>query len=158
MPDHTPPQRRRHAKRRGTAYVLVLSITSLLVMLGLTASQLVRTEISNNSRLEDQAAVQLSAMSALDIMHKRLDGETAWRSSTAHDAWDTGEKIDGVLVQFKFIDETDGNLSSDNTHRFRLYAMATRNDARRLYSVELMPDASFNLRRNPTTLRRETVD
>jgi len=158
---------RKMRRQRGTVYVLVLAITSMLVVVGIAGSMLARSQVKQSVLQHNQSSARLAALSMLDITHKQLDGETSWRSVVADDTWDAGTafgSLDGgttfdqVTVQIKFVDELDGRIAGDDTQPFRVYARATAGDAVRIYSVELVPDASNNLTRIAHSMRQETDD
>ena len=146
----------RSARQRGTAFVLVLAITSMLVMLGITTTQLSRNEMKRNNMDQDQAAVRLMAMTGLDIMHKRLDGSTAWRATATNGQWTYFLRIDGVTMYYAFVDQIDGDMTNDNSQPFQLYSLAFDGSSMRIYVVEMTSDASGNLTRNASSLRQAT--
>ena len=142
------------ARQRGTAFVLVLAITSLLVMLGITTTQLSRNEMQRNNLDQDQASVRLIALTGQDILHKRLDGSTAWRATAANGSWTYYGAIDGVALYYAFVDQIDGDVTNDATQPFLLYTLAVDGDSIRSYIVELVPDDSGNLTRNASSFRQ----
>lgn len=144
----------RHARQRGTAYVLVLAITSMLVMLGITATQISRGEMKRNTLEQDQAEVRLLAISCQDILHKQLSGRLTWRASARDGKWTRFETIDGVTLYYAFVDQIDGDITNDYTQPFLLYTAAVDGDSARAYIVELVPDESGNLTRNASSFRQ----
>ncbi|MFN3166848.1 MAG: hypothetical protein ACE37H_07270 [Phycisphaeraceae bacterium] len=149
---------RRRASQRGTAYLLVLGITTMLVVFGITSAMIGRVTVEQAALNEDLAIARLAAEVGIDIMHKRIEGDTAWRGTTSNGDWSGSQPIADAKVYFKFVDEFDGNLANDNTQPFRLYAKAEVGDAVRVYSVEFVPDASNNLTRRPRSFRQEPAD
>lgn len=149
---------RRHTARRGTVYILVLAVTGLLVVLGVSGAMLSRVTVERSKLEQDQSEVRLAAESALDVTHKRINGTTAWRDSVVDDTWSAGELLGGTLVAVKYVDEIDGRIAGDPSQPFRLYARAATRGAVRIYSVEFIPDEAGNLRRNARTFQQETVD
>ncbi|MBX2852743.1 MAG: hypothetical protein KTR15_13485 [Phycisphaeraceae bacterium] len=156
MAERAATSRRRNGRQRGSAYILVLGITTMLVVMGIGSSLLSRVMLEQSNLEEDVVSVRLAAVSALDVMHKRIDGDTGWRSKFSHDTWGGTEAYGDAEVQFKFVDEADENLADDATQLFRVYARATIGHAVRVYSVELKPDGSGGYTRDARTLRRES--
>lgn len=148
----------RSARRRGTAYVLVLSVTTLLVVMGIGGSMAARVAVEQSDLETEQALTRLAAMCMLDVTHKRLDGRMDWRNTVGNDLWSYRELYGRTKVYVKFIDEIDGSINGDYTQPFRVYAMSTLNKTVRIYSIEFVPDADGTLTRNARTLRQETVD
>lgn len=148
----------RYARRRGTVYVLVLSITSLLVILGIGGAMVSRVEIEKSELEQHQSATRWVAIISLDLTHKRINGETTWRSEVWHDVWRPSENYNGCRIQVKYVDEIDGVIGDDPMQPFRLYAKAEKGSAVRIYSVEMIPDSNGNLTMNPRSMRKETVD
>lgn len=146
------------ARQRGTAYILVLGITAMFVVIGIGGTLLGRIALQQSELEDDIAAAGLIAEAALDVMHKRIDGSTTWRSLVANNTWSGPETIGTAQVQFKFVDEIDANLSGNTNQPFRLYAKATVGRAVRVYSVEFCPDSSGGYRRNGRTFRRDAAN
>lgn len=153
------PSRGRGAARRGSAYLLVLGITTMLVVMGISGVLLGRVAVEESDLQQDQAIARLAAQVALDVTHKQLDlsGDT-WRATTDDDQWQSARAYAGATIRVKFVDEIDGELDNDNTQPFRVYTQAQSGDAVRLYSVELIPLEGGGYKRNARTLRQETLD
>lgn len=151
---------RSRVRQRGTAYVLVLGIVSLLVVMGLASALLVRGNIERSQLEQDQAKARLLALSYLDIRHSQIDGFTAWRDFVEDGEWDAEYTLGDGWVQSRYVDEIDGNInnSGGRTQPFRLYVRAGVGDAVRIYSQEFVPDESNRLRRDPQSLRQETAE
>ena len=145
-------------RQRGTAYVLVLAITSLLITLGIAATQLARGEIQKGELETEQAEARYSALSAIDIVHARFEGTTAWRSSYVSGTWYALDSFDGSDLYIVLFDQTDNNLADANTDPFLLYVAAINGDTRRFFSVQFTSDDSGNLTRDHSTLTAVTYD
>jgi len=158
MPAGFLHKRSRRANRRGSAYILVLGITTMLVVFGIGGAMIGRVTVEEGRLQEELIKARLAADVSLDVMHKRLDGATAWRGVVSDDTWSSSQTIADADVRFKYVDEFDGNLGNDNTQPFRVYAKAQVGDAVRVYSVEFVPDASNNLTRRPRSFRQEPAD
>lgn len=149
---------KRYRKQRGTALVMVLGMTTLLVTLGLTAVQIARGELRQNELEQDQAEARIAAQYALDYFHKTLDGDTTWRASASNLSWRLFATLDGVTIYYAYQDQIDGDISNDATQPFLLYSLAIKGNSRRLYRVELIPDASGNLKRNHSKFEQGTFN
>ena len=133
-------RRRSRRRQRGTAYVLVLSITSMLVVMGIAATQIARGELERYELESGQAAARLSAVSLQDMIHKQIDGDMTWRDSATSGAWVRFGTLDGGDLFYRYRDQIDGNMSDDYTEPFLLYTRAIYGESRRTYVIEMIPD------------------
>lgn len=147
--------RRRH--QRGTAYVLVLAITALLVTLGLAANQLAQNQIERGESDHDLAKARLAALYTQDYVHKLINGSLTWRDGITSGNWRYFTMLDGVRIWFAYVDQIDGDLSNDYSEPFVLYTLAICGDAYRLYSVEFSADDAGNLTAIASTFRQEVL-
>lgn len=153
---------KRHPQRRsrGTAYVLVLAVTSILIVLGISASQIARGELEQSTLEHDQFHSRLGAQYAQDLIHKFLDGDTAWRTTVQDATWYLMlSNVDGTYrVYYAFVDQIDGDIRNDATQPFMLYTLTVGGDARRAYRIELIPDEDGNLTRNANSFEQILFD
>ena len=146
-------------RQRGTAYVLVLGITTLLVVMGIGGAMLGRVEVEKGNLQHDQAVARLAAEVTLDIRHKQLNlSGTAWRSAVQHDTWSAAQTYAGAQIRTKIVDEIDGDLTNNNAQPFRVYTMAQVGNAARVYSIEMIPEDDDTYTRNARTLRQEVMN
>lgn len=128
--------KRRCVRRRGSAYVLVLAVTSLVGLIGLTALTAARLQHRGSQDRGDAVAAQHLADAALQLVHARLTANANWRTATPHDTWSTPEALGNGTVSFRLVDEADGDLTRGDGP-VRVFTRATVGDAVRLVSVEL---------------------
>lgn len=122
--------------RRGSAYLLVLGVSMVVVMIGVTGSSLMRLR-SVDARLgESEVRAEFLARSAAEIVLKRLNLDDAWREANSSGVWSGDEAIDGGTFRFMLRDE-DGDLDDEAGDRARLHVSATIAGATRIYSVEI---------------------
>lgn len=145
-------------RQRGTAYVLVLAITTLLVTLGLAAAQLAKGQVEQGNREQDVAKARTAAQYAQDYMHKLRSGDTAWRDELETQRWYYFTRLDGVDIWHAYVDQIDGDLADDDSEPFVLYTLARSGDAYRSYIAEYTADAEGNLTLNPSTYRQGVLD
>ncbi|MEM9346546.1 MAG: hypothetical protein AAGB26_08005 [Planctomycetota bacterium] len=142
-------------RQRGTAYVLVLAITTLLITLGLTATQLAQDQIEQGDIQSDQAKARLAALYMQDVIHKRNTGDLTWRDGLDTETWYYMGTQDGILVFQAYADQIDGDLDDDYAEPFLLYTLAVSGTTFRIYSVEYASDSSGNLTRNASTFQQQ---
>ena len=73
--------------RRGSAYLLVLAVSMVIVMLGVTSSHLMRIRSADARLSEDEARANLLARSAIEVTIRALNNDPSWRDSHNHDQW-----------------------------------------------------------------------
>lgn len=145
-------------RQRGTAYVLVLAITTLLLVLGITANSIARADIEENELQEDQVAAQLAAEYLQDYLQKIHSGSKTWRDGIYSSSWYYFTAVDGVYLLHGYVDEIDGDLANDYSQPVRIYTYAITTKARRVYSAEYAPDDEGNLILIPSSMRQETFN
>ena len=129
------PYPRSTLRRRGTAYLLVLAVTSMLVALGVTSVMVGRIDVQSQRLEHDQAQARLIALGAIELVRYNLENTNTWRSGHPHDTWLDPVDAGVGTYQYKLVDETDRDLTDDLDDPVRLYVMAGSGDATRVYSV-----------------------
>lgn len=145
-------------RQRGTAYVLVLAITSILIVLGIAATQIARGEIERNDLEQDQAKARIAAQYAMDYIHKLRNGDVTWRANVVNAQWRSFMNYNGVAIYSAYIDQIDGDMANDSGQPFLLYTAAVSGDSRRVYRVEMISDDAGNLTRNDETFEQIPFD
>jgi hypothetical protein len=146
--------RRPSARRRGSAYLLVLSTSMIVAVVGIAAVLALR--LQRQVAEADTATVEarFATESVLDLAIFRLRGDVTWRAKYANDTWTDKETVSlqthTATYRFKLVDEGDGDLADDPTDPVRLYVEAAVGNAARLYSVLLQAEQgdSVNLLTN----------
>lgn len=124
-------------RQRGTVYLLVLSVTVMLVAIGVTAVTVGRIDLKSLRLEEDQAEARLFAQSVIEVIRLELERDEAWRKTYTSGEWTAYRKVGQTAYRFKLVDEQDGNLADNETDAARLYVQANAGDASRIYSVIL---------------------
>jgi len=154
-----PANQIRHGcRRRGTAYVLVLSITTLLIVLGISATFIARGDLEQNQLEHDQANARVCAQYTLDYVQKLRDGDTTWRLEAPHARWISFLNIDGVSMYYAYVDPIDSDLANDSTQPFLIYSKAISGNAKRMFVVEMIPGENGRLIRNTDSFKQITAD
>ena len=137
----TPPRVLRSPRgarrQRGTVYLLVLSVTVMLVAIGVTAVTVGRIDLKSLRLEEDQAEARLFAQSVIEVIRLELERDEAWRKTYTSGEWTAYRKVGQTAYRFKLVDEQDGLLADNETDAARLYVQANAGDASRIYSVIL---------------------
>lgn len=137
---------------RGSIYIVVLSVSILVMVIGLSAVAAARLRMRVVNADHDLAASRYLARSTMDIAMHRLANNANWRNTYVNDVWTASETLAQAEVEFKLVDEVDGDLADDPDDPARLYVRATVDNAARLFSVLVqsqLDNATPNLLRNP---------
>ena len=153
MAPRTANKLKRVTRRRGSIYAVVLAMAILVSLIGLSAVAVGRINLRTASASGDSATAELLAVSAVEHATAVLNTEAAWRANSAYQ----GETpIDDVALgngsfSWKLRDELDGDIrfSAGGIQPVRVFGTGAAGDARRTYSVVLVPTGT-NLLSNPT--------
>lgn len=127
------------ARRRGGVYVLVLGVSTMLGVVGLSAVVLARTNTREVVLERDLASASVLARSAVQLACARINADSAWRTTYISGTNITGIPLGAGQVNFRIVDEIDNNLSNNATQPVRVFGTARVGAAQRTYSVQLEP-------------------
>ena len=142
----------RACRRRAGVYIAVLGASVIVLTVGLSALLAVRIQGRGIRLSQDAVHARFGARSALEFAHFLVSADPTWRSTFTHDTWVGPITLDDRMnLEFKLVDELDGDLTGDSSQPVRLFAKATVGDVVRIESAELaLPeDNSRNLLTNP---------
>lgn len=120
--------RRATTSRRGSAYVLVVMVTFIVVIIGLSAVALSRIEHRREQRAQDDLAARSAALSGLEVAYLTIRNAATWNAVRAGSGtWASNVAMDGSVytVERVSIDETD-----PLTPRITVQATGTRGQSR----------------------------
>jgi len=150
---HRLPSAGPATRRRGAVYVVVLGVSMIVAIIGVSALMLTRVELRAAVADEQAVSARFAALSGLELGLLWLRDDPDWRTTYTHDAWTSPMAIEGVTYRFKAVDEGDGDLADDVDDPVRLYCRADVEQAVRIFSTEFRPDTSAgatgNLLLNP---------
>lgn len=126
--------------RRASAYVLVLGVSMMVTVIGLSALMVARTNTRMVTQGNDWSQAWFLAMSATEHALTVLDiQEATWRSTYASGETAQQHDFGGGSFRWVLVDEADGDLGNDDTEPVRLYGIGEVGEARRVNSVLLQP-------------------
>ncbi len=129
------------ARQRGSVLVLVLGVTAIVGVIGLSSLLAVRVQHRGVQLRLDAAQGQLAADTGLQLIHARLSTDADWRAGRPHDQWSAVEIWDPrITVHYKLLDEgpdNDADLADDESDPARLVVRAACGQAVRLASIQL---------------------
>lgn len=152
MSQLTANNQKRTARRRGSIYAVVLAMAILVSLIGLSAVAVGRINLRTASAGNDSATAELLALSAVEHAIAVLNTEAAWRGNSLYSAEQPTDALalgNGSFT-WKLRDELDGDirLSAGGIQPVRVFGTGAAGDARRTYSVVLVPTGT-NLLVNP---------
>ena len=124
--------------RHASAFVFALSVTMLVMVIGVAGIASLRAATAQGARTDDAVAVTQLARSAADLGVQMLVEYTTWRTGMKNDAWYELGDVNGAKLYMKIVDD-DGSLSDDADDSFRVYGRAATDNATRMFSVLVRP-------------------
>jgi hypothetical protein len=128
---------RRFRRLRGSTYLLVLSVATLMTGIGLSALLALRVERRTTDLTSAIAQARTEASSFLAVALLRIQNDPFWRTTYKNNIWEPNETVNETLFTLKLVDEEDSDLGNDPNQPVRLYTKATVDEAVRIYSVLL---------------------
>src|SRR5258706_1570694 len=129
----------RARRRRGTAYIFVLSLCILIAVVAVTllsGSQIrARIIVANN----DVTEASVLAESAVERVLTLLVSDPNWRTTYSNGIETTPITLGRGTISLKLVDEADGSLANDPTQPVRAYGIGRVGSTTRIYSVQLRP-------------------
>ena len=133
------------AHRRGGAYLVVLSTTMLVTVLGLSSILLMRVRQRVSDTTTNVVVAGIGAPNTLDLAMFRITNDPNWRTTYLNNQWTADENTLNYKCSFRLVDEVDGDLTNDPSQPVRLYGRASAGGAVRIYSVRLEATKPPNL-------------
>jgi hypothetical protein len=134
------PHCRRRATRTGAAYVLVLSIATLVSVMGVSALIAVRVQLRSSEMSGHAQEATTCAQSGIELARLWISQDPAWRANRASGDWATGLPVSGTGTVTVNVSDDDGSLSNDPLDPVRITATGYSRGARRMLRVTLAPE------------------
>jgi Tfp pilus assembly protein PilX len=100
--------------RRGTAYVLMLGMSLMVTVIGLSALYATRAAGRSSALAQDADDARLLALSALELAQQWIAQDPNWRTNRPSGAWATDQPIgNAATYTIDVIDPADNNLADD---------------------------------------------
>jgi hypothetical protein len=137
--------------RRGGAYILVIGVAMLITVIGmgtLLATRLNGKEAGTSTDWEEAGTLAQAAVEhAISYLNAQVAANpTTWRSSFTSYTTGGGYAFTQSMGRGSWAwvvkDQVDGNFSNNYADPFTVYGIATVNQAKRVYSVQVVPAGS----------------
>jgi len=150
MTDMTRHNFRPSPRNRGSIYAVVMALAILVSLIGLSAVAVGRINLRTASAGGDASTAELLALSAVEHATAVINSNSQWRSTYVNDTETSSMPLGAGSFTWKLQDELDSDLrlSVGGLQPARLFGIGRVGDARRMYSVVLVPTGT-NLLSNP---------
>ena len=129
--------------RRGSAYILILAMSMILTVIGLSSIAVARLKTRANAYTRDTGAAEMLAMAAVEQALTIIKTSPTWRDDYAHDVPTNDIAFGGGFVSFKLFDLSgDEDPASGDDDPVRVYGIGRSGAAVRVHSVLLTSAAA----------------
>ena len=122
---------------RAAMYVAVLITATLVSIIGMCALAASRVQFRTAESGNEVVSARLAAQSAIELARFLIESDASWRTHYTHDTWAPSVALGRAVLDFKLVDETNLDLTADETAPVWLYGRGTVGDAVRTYRVLL---------------------
>jgi len=124
-------------RRRGSTYVMVLSVATTVTVIGLAGLAATRVNTRRVADTADWAEAQTLAFAAAEHACRQIDRDPNWRSTYASSG--VSAALGRGTFAWRVIDPADGDLAGDPQDRAAAIATGTVNDATYTLRLALVP-------------------
>ncbi|MEK6674329.1 MAG: carbohydrate binding domain-containing protein [Planctomycetota bacterium] len=135
-------------RRRGNSYIFFLGMSMLVAIIGLSALTGVRIKRQATLRLNERAAAQVYAQSAIEFSLLQIYLDTSWRDSFLHDQWSAAQPFGAGSFSWKLLDDINGDFTTDRNASVRMFGKGYSGQSVWVYSALVQPP----LESSPTNL------
>jgi len=129
------------SRRRGTAYVIVLSTSMIVMTLGVSALLAVRAQVRSAATTDHAVEARLNANAGVDLaLYTLYSYNSAWRDAFTSGAWVEDYAIGHGTFSVTVVDPIDDDLADSHLDPIVIRSIGTRGEARAIVEVELRPD------------------
>ena len=137
----SPPRSRGIHCRRGTAYVMVLVVSMIVTIVGVTSITLARIQTRQSVQVNDWAEAQVLAASGIEQTLCILNANEDWRKIYTQGAVAQTHNLGNGTYKWRLYDNVDGDFTDNPTDAMTLQVIATVNETNYRLSVDLAPTA-----------------
>ena len=100
--------------RRGSVYILILSASLLVAVIGISALTTARIQHRAAAGTDDLAEARGYARSALEIALQNISADPNWRTTYGNSNWPTNQPIGSGTYTIEAVDPQDGDVTTGN--------------------------------------------
>jgi len=125
--------------RRGSAYLLVLGASMLIVTVGVSAVMISKQRTSGAIARSEAMRARAGAITGISMALEAADRQSSWRETHAESSVCFVSQSDGVNIRVSATDPADGILDDDWTQPVRLRSTSTVGVGARTYEASFAP-------------------
>jgi hypothetical protein len=126
-------------RRRGSMYLYVLIVSTLVSLLGLSALMVTRIHRQLQQNASDASQARLYAQAALRIGMHRIKSDPDWRFSYPNGTWEADVTIGNGTYTLEGVDPSDNDLTDRADEPVVLTGIGRRGDAIHKIQITLVP-------------------
>lgn len=143
-------------RERGGTYLLVLSMGTVLTVIGLAIGISGRLAARTTAAERDRAESGVLAASGAELALATINSEEKWRVVRANNTWSAAVPLGDGTIGWKLRDESDDDLADNFAEQVRIEGEAAVGQSRRRYSIVAEPRPTTALPVLACTLHSET--
>lgn len=128
---------RQAIRRRGSAYIMVMGVSTVLAVIGLSAVAVSRVQTRQITQAGNWNDAQILAFSGIEHALAKMNADGNWRNT--YNGTSTQQTLGGGSITWSVSDAQDGNLIDDPTDQATLSVSATAGGATYSLKVALNP-------------------
>ncbi|MFC1653074.1 hypothetical protein ACFL3F_05075 [Planctomycetota bacterium] len=129
----------RFVHRPGTIYVLVLSTSVMVTVIGLAALYAVRVQRRTLEMTENSGSARLCAQAAVELGLHYVSSDTDWRTNRTNGTWLSDQTLGQGSFSLTGIDPVDGDLTNSDLDPVILTGTGNHGFAQQKIQVRLIP-------------------
>jgi hypothetical protein len=131
--------RHRLGHRFGSIYVLVLAVSVLVTVIGLSALYTLRVQRRSLDLANDAAAARLCAQAAVELGLQYVSGDPFWRNTRSSGTWVANQPLGQGRFTLSGVDPNDGDLINSELDPVVLLGIGTQGKAQQKIQLRLVP-------------------
>lgn len=133
-------RKRPRYRRRGSGYILVLAVSTIVMIIGVSSILAIRVQRKTSQRAGDFAEASQHARAAIEMgFHMIRTYPDTWRAMFSSGTMPTNQVFGQGTFTLQAIDPIDGNLSNDPADPVVLIGIGVQNNARHRMQVTVNP-------------------
>lgn len=142
MTQFTPPTSKVRSRRRGSIYVLVLSMSVLVCVIGLGALSWARAQMRIGNGQTDFSSARLCARAGLEMAMFRIQSDPQWRTTLSNGNWFTNVPLGRGAYSVSAVDPVTGDITVASNHPVVLTCTGTCGAA--TYQMQVQAQVNAN--------------
>jgi len=126
--------------RRGSIYIIVLSVSMMVTVIGLASLFAVRVQRRSAEMTRDCAEAHMCAQSAVELGLYYVSSDPNWRTTRPNGTWLSNQQLGNGTFSLEGIDPDDGVLNDSDTDPLVLIGTGEKGLTRQKMQVKLVAE------------------